>query len=224
VHSFFAKNLPPTLSAVLLKVNEDSNLPDFKRTTLWKLLKDAGFCFERRHKKSILLEREDIIVWRHSYLRQIRECRKDDKYVVFLDETWVNVGHKTNKVWVDSTIKTPKDAYMAGFTTGLKDPTERGPRFVITHAGGENGFVKEAKLVFLAKKGKEDYHDEMDGARFEKWFEEQLIPNLPANSVIVMDNAPYHSVKVEKLPNTKTKKDEIIAWLKGKIYPFLKTV
>lgn len=56
-------------------------------------------------------------------------------------------------------------------------------------------------MAFLAKKGKEDYHDEMDGARFENWLKEQLLPNLPVNSVIVMDGVPYNSVKAVKVPN-----------------------
>lgn len=83
---------------------------------------------------------------------------------------------------------------MAGLTTGLKETTERG--------SVKNGSVKRAKTVFPAKKGKEDYHDEMNGARFGERFEEQLLPNLPVNSLIVMDNASYHSVKGEQVPNT----------------------
>jgi hypothetical protein len=39
---------------------------------------------------------------------------------------------------------------------------------VIVHAGGKNGFIKNAKLVFLAKRSSSDYHDEMNGKRFEK--------------------------------------------------------
>jgi hypothetical protein len=35
---------------------------------------------------------------------------------------------------------------------GLKHPTACGLRFVIVHAGGKNGFINDAKLVFLAKK------------------------------------------------------------------------
>jgi len=31
-----------------------------------------------------------------------------------------------------------------------------------------------------------------------------------------MDNAPYHSVKKEKIPNTTTKKVDIIKWLQEK--------
>lgn len=31
-----------------------------------------------------------------------------------------------------------------------------------------------------------------------------------------MDNAPYHSVKAEKIPNTNTRKPDIIKWLEEK--------
>jgi hypothetical protein len=55
----------------------------------------------------------------------------------------------------------PKDSFLTGLTTGLKHPTARGPRFVIVHAGGKNGFINDAKLVFLAKKNSADYHDEI---------------------------------------------------------------
>jgi hypothetical protein len=55
----------------------------------------------------------------------------------------------------------------------------------------KNGFIKDAKLVFLAKRNSADYHDEMDSKRFEKWFQDQLLPNSRPGSVIVMDNAAY---------------------------------
>ena len=37
-----------------------------------------------------------------------------------------------------------------------------------------------------------DYHQEMNAVNFEKWFEDKLLPALPASSLIVMDNASYH--------------------------------
>jgi hypothetical protein len=51
----------------------------------------------------------------------------------------------------DKTITTPKDAFLSSLTTGLKHSTARGPRFVTVHTGGQNGFINDAKLVFLAK-------------------------------------------------------------------------
>lgn len=39
-----------------------------------------------------------------------------------------------------------------------------------------------------------DYHEEVDGTRFERWFD-AVLPQLPQGSVTVMDNASYHSQK-----------------------------
>lgn len=220
VHSFFASNTPPTLSGILKKVNEDADLPNFSRTTLWRLLKENGFCYEKRKRQSLLIERDDLIVWRHSYLRSLRTFRQQGKTIIYMDETWVNVGEASSRIWKDQNIKTPKDAFLAGLTTGLKDPTQRGPRFVIVHAGSKHGFVEKAQLVFLAKKGTADFHHEMDGVTYEKWFKEQLIPNVPDDSVIAIDNAPYHTRKIEKIPNTKSKKEEIKCWLRDKNVEF----
>lgn len=36
------------------------------------------------------------------------------------------------------------------------------------------------------------------------------------HAVIVMDNAPYHSVKIEKCPTTRWRKANIIEWLESK--------
>jgi hypothetical protein len=63
------------------------------------------------------------------------------------------------------------------------------------HAGNKHGFVPNAKLVFLCKKNTADAHEEMDGEMYEKYFSEQLLPNLPPKSVTVVDNASYHSRK-----------------------------
>jgi hypothetical protein len=50
VHSFSLQNIPPTLSAVLEKVNDDK-LPNFKRTTFYTLTKEIGFNYEKEAKK-----------------------------------------------------------------------------------------------------------------------------------------------------------------------------
>ena len=56
----------------------------------------------------------------------------------------------------------------------------------------------------------------MNGDHYEDWFETKLLPNLEANSVIVIDNAPYHSVMLENIPTTSTRKAAIQAWLSSK--------
>ena len=38
--------------------------------------------------------------------------------------------------------------------------------------------------------------------------------------VVMMDNAPYHNKKVEKIPTTGSRKGEIAEWLQRKGIPF----
>jgi len=97
-------------------------------------------------------------------------------------------------------------------------PTSRGKRLIILHAGGSNGWVDGALFLSCKKMSvaSADYHYDMDSKIFEEWFEKRLIPNLPKNSVIVMDNAPYHSRQACKIPCTSTKKSEILDFMTKK--------
>lgn len=56
----------------------------------------------------------------------------------------------------------------------------------------------------------------MNGDSFFDWIK-GVIPLLKDNSVIVMDNAPYHSVKVERCPTMSWNKiDRKLAGTKGR--------
>ncbi|XP_072392394.1 uncharacterized protein [Diabrotica undecimpunctata] len=53
----------------------------------------------------------------------------------------------------------------------------------------------------------------MNNDIFTKWIRTRVIPNLEKPSLILMDNAPYHSVFLEKQSTTPSKKDKIVTWL-----------
>ena len=91
---FFEKNELPTIEKVLSVVNSDKELPDLKKSFLHKLLKELGFEFINRNRKRVIVDRDDIILWRRRYLRKIKEFRRQGRKVYYLDETWVNQGHK----------------------------------------------------------------------------------------------------------------------------------
>jgi hypothetical protein len=59
----------------------------------------------------------------------------------------------------------------------------------------------------------------MDAALFEKWFSEQLIPNLPTKSVIVLDNASYHSRQLDKVPTKSSRKTDMLDYMARKGLP-----
>lgn len=103
---------------------------------------------------------------------------------------------------------------MEGWSTGLRPPSGKGRRLIITHIGSSNGFLDQGLLEFQSNSTK-DYHEEMTADVFEEYFK-QMIEYIPANSVIVMDNASYHSRLKENLPTTSWKKAEIVNWLQRK--------
>ena len=106
---------------------------------------------------------------------------------MYTDETWVNAHHTSSFQWRCPETK-----------RGRKIPTSRGQRLIVLHAGcGEIGFLPNCALVFKSKsKDGRDYHTEMNGQVFIEWVKDQLLPSLPAKSVLVLDNAPYHNVRM----------------------------
>ena len=214
---FFMNNIPPTLRKVHEAIKNDPILPNITITGLHRVLLRIGFIYRSRKRNSVLMERPDITEWRHRFLRAIRKHRRDGRTIVYSDETWVNAGHVRNKTWQDSTIKTYRQSFLEGLSTGLKQPSGKGERLIITHAGTpDGGFIPNAELIFRAKKQDGDYHGEMNSELYEHWFTTKLIPNIPPNSIIVLDNAPYHTAKVELLPRKGWKKQNIRDWLTSK--------
>ena len=139
------------------------------------------------------------MAWRGTFLREIIKVSPEN--IVWIDETWFNAGHTKTRAWTDDSI--------AGT---MKVPIGKGSRLILLHAGGFDGFVPGAMLLFKSKSTR-DYHEEMNDATFTRWFKEALLPNLKPNSVIVMDNAPYHSVQLHKPPTAKDRKHVIFQWL-----------
>jgi hypothetical protein len=122
-----------------------------------------------------------------SFLRQYFKLKESGEWTfVFLDETWIfQHGNNCTFGWFDGS----KEA-------AAKLKASNGKRFIILHAGCADGFIKNASLIFPSKIPHLDYHGDMSAPYFIKWALEQLIPNLPPKSCIVMDNASYHSTLV----------------------------
>ncbi|CAH1961997.1 unnamed protein product [Acanthoscelides obtectus] len=212
VHEFFFRNEIPTIDKVLQEVNGDTTLPNFKRSTFHALLKHLNFKLKKRGRNSLLLDREEIVLWRRDYLTKIGKYRNQNRKIYYLDETWVNAGHTTSKVWVDDSVTSSRRAFLDGLSTGLKNPAVlrfpgKGKRLIICHIGSEDGFVVDGLWCFESKKTG-DYHEKMNGESFEQWFS-KILPNLEENAVIVLDNAPYHSRRMEKVPTTASRKVDI---------------
>lgn len=213
VHDFFRQNQPPTLQKVLADINKDDSLPNFKRTSLYRLLIDIGFEFVKRKNKCMLIDRGDLILSRRRYLREIRQFRKEGKKIYYMGDTWMNqVYQKT----LEATCDDPANPNCKNALGLAHTPAGKGNGFILLHAGNEAGFVDGSFDLFRSKKHLVNNHCEMDAYYFEKWFTTKLLPNLDPNSVVVLDDAPHHSVQEEVLPQQNWRKAEIQRWLKDK--------
>lgn len=158
-------------------------------TTLKRVLHDLGFEYELRDGTRVLREGPFIVAKRIQFLKKLKRLIDAGKLIIYQDETWTNRrGTGKTKEWQDNDIR----------SSSMKTAST-GDRYIVCHAGGKDGFVPNASLFLrtVAKpKQSDDYHNDMNGELFEKWFKEQLLPNLKEPCAIVMDNASYHSVRV----------------------------
>jgi transposase len=174
--------------------------------TLGRALDRWGFTFGQGIRTQHLKEKDYVITARRRYLRKIRSNRNGDRAIrpeVYLDESYVNKNHSNDFVW-----------YSSEDGPWIHKPTGKGERIIIFNAITENGWVPGAQLVFKSSRKTGDYHGQVNHDLFVKWFSEHLLPNISKNSIIVMDNAPYHNVLSEcSAPTAISKKDKISDWL-----------
>ena len=85
----------------------------------------------------------------------------------------------------------------------------RGQRLIVVNAGSKKGFIPGAQLIYIASSSTDDYHREMNGANFTKWIEQQLLPNIDYHCAIVMDNASYHTMQIDRCSTSSTRRADI---------------
>jgi len=180
---------------------------DLPKMTLWRALRRWGYTYGQGRRRDSLKERDYVIRARREYLRLKRENRGPGglpkRPEIYLDETFINKNHSARFTW-----------YLEKDGPWVNKPSGVGPRLIVVHAIGREGWVEGAELLFEAKKRTGDYHGQMNWNNFSKWFEMQLIPNIPEDAVVILDNAKYHNVLVEDFfPSASSTKNELRNWL-----------
>jgi hypothetical protein len=104
---------------------------------------------------------------------------------------------------------------------GLFSPVSKGQQLIVIHAGGEQGFIPNAYVRFRCHQKTGTYHSDMNYTNYKKWLKEQLINNLLQNSILVIDLAPYHNVQLNRAPNSHSRRDFLISWLKYDLPPII---
>lgn len=164
-------------------------------------LNRLGFEYKKNNPKTrSLREKCYVRQQRHTYLHKIKEIRDAGYPVVYLDESFLHHYHGQKFSWFT------EDDF-------IERPSGKGRRWCFIHAVSPGGLLPKCSMVFEGKKSIGDYHGSFNFEVFYNWFHQQLIPNLPAKSCIVMDRATYHMVPEERLIPAQMKKSDIQNWL-----------
>ena len=75
------------MAKVFKKLKEEVDFP-YGRTHSYNLLKTLGFKYKKRGREGIINKRSDLIVWRESFSRHIKEVREKEpgREIVYTDE------------------------------------------------------------------------------------------------------------------------------------------
>ena len=219
----FYRRSPPELPT-LEKIHEEAmngGFPACSVMTIQRQLKKLGFVFKIRNKKMQVYQRMDVVARRHRVLRQLTKLRAEGVEIFYQDETWLNTNHTRQFCWqreISADINNPAIIDDPKEVGGLNVPCGAGKRLIVNHIGSENGFLEACKEVFLSKKNTVDYHQEMNSVHFEDWWVNKVLPSLPDNSAVVIDNASYHSRITDetKKPTTASLKADILSWLQAR--------
>ncbi|MCP4723244.1 MAG: hypothetical protein GY860_27640 [Desulfobacteraceae bacterium] len=191
------------------------NIP---KTNLWRALNRWGFTHGEGRRRDSLKEKDHVILARRKYLREKIANREIDGTLkrpeVYLDETYVNKNHSSRFTW-----------YLEGDGPWVNKPSGVGPRLIVVHAITKDGWVKGAELVFDSKRRTGDYHGQMNWGNFSKWFQTQLIPNIPVNSIVILDNAKYHNVlDFDNCLGRGSTKEQLRSWLTHNKIPLCENI
>ncbi|XP_063220452.1 uncharacterized protein LOC134529861 isoform X2 [Bacillus rossius redtenbacheri] len=169
IYRMYAEGLNVTVDTILKEIRERQIDYYGGRSSLHKLLKKMGFSWTTVDGRKALIENENIVLKRIDFLRKYKEEKERGT---------------VSKSWQDKSLQSAKRRTVGD-----------GKRFIVVNAGGRTGFVPGAGLLFVSGQKTADYHGEMNGETFLMWFEDMLV-HLEEPSVIIMDNASYHSTQM----------------------------
>ncbi|XP_035218015.1 uncharacterized protein LOC118191329 [Stegodyphus dumicola] len=205
IQDFYIKEKKvPSVRKLLPVLRQKIDFP-WQKDSLCKVLRSMNFRWKKCvNKRKILIERPHIVFWRNNYLREMRKLRASGRHIVYIDETWIDSNLTFKKCWQHDTV------------LGAQINVSSKNRLIVVHAGSSAGFIPGAQLIYKASAQSGDYHGQMNYGNFEKWVLEKLLPNLRPQSVVCMDNAPYHTKIEDPTPTKYATKQTMVNWLMKK--------
>ncbi|KAH9639663.1 hypothetical protein HF086_017657 [Spodoptera exigua] len=160
-----------------------------EKTTLRRILVNyLGYKFKKcKNARRVLMQKPDIAAWRARYLRRKKENSElgaDKKPVIYLDETWIHSHYTVRKCWQNN-----NDA-------SIKRNENPGQRWILVHAGGENGLVVIDNAPYHSTQSEKPPVSSSLKGEMQSWLRKNKIPfqeNMTKPEL-------YHLIVVNKPP------------------------
>ena len=110
-----------SIHAAIMKRNE---LPKWSRATTHKILHQMKLvCLENRDIHfGLLIENDFLTGTRIKTTQLIKKLLSEGYYLMFFDESHVNVHYRQKRIWQDTTFHTTKEALDKEYTSGVEKP------------------------------------------------------------------------------------------------------
>lgn len=91
IYEMYQKKKHITLDTLLKQVVEEKQIWEFKRVSLWKLVKSLGFRFKESQHRIGLCEQSHVVSLRQAFLMEyVRNLDAESPWdILFQDETWI---------------------------------------------------------------------------------------------------------------------------------------
>ncbi|KAG1439640.1 hypothetical protein G6F56_012227 [Rhizopus delemar] len=197
-----------------MKMLEESYHMKVSYSILLRDMHALGFKYQKGIRRNILHNSYSNMLYGEFYVKE-RLANIDGKFnpncpEVFLDESYCHVDHSAANTWVR-----PR---------GIVNESGRKPMLVIFAAfivfkeghGRKAEVIKDSVNVWPVKGSTSrinDYHGYFDAEKFERLFETIChVIQYYGPCIIHMDGASYHKRRINSVPTSSTKKDEIVTW------------
>ena len=202
----------PTNKSLHEVIQKIPGIPKWSVSTTTRILRHLGFLWLKDNQvNSGLLSEDQYTVNRRAYVcKKLLELEEEGAYMIFLDESYINLNYTPGRKIQDTTIHTSKQANDQGLTNGFKRTPGKGERLILIGAGGMDGWLK--KDIIKRKKGHLNTKDDMDGDKFNAFVTDAFIrakQQYPDRKLsLVVDNASYHTKLCDDMPKQNWTLDE----------------
>ena len=110
----------PITDSLHKKIRERGEFDLWSITTTRSIIMSMGFKFQRAHAQNhaALIESPYILEVRKHYLYKIFMYKQAGRIMIYFDESFVNANHCPDRILVDTTVVSAKDAEERDLTTG----------------------------------------------------------------------------------------------------------